>query len=146
MFIRWGTGRNLLRKMVLFQFFTSWSRIPVFIVWRNLILYFMSNWYFFKWDIYGLFFFTLVFSIQLTVIKMFNINFVDDWIWTADLWLHKRPLYQLSHNHWYYSVLRLAIPSKLIFFSLEWSHTDKKVIYFKNYLLMLMAPEVPWCA
>ena len=30
---------------------------------------------------------------------MFNINFADDWIWTADLWYQKRPVYQLSHNH-----------------------------------------------
>ena len=30
---------------------------------------------------------------------MFNINFADDWIRTADLWNRKRPLYQLSHNH-----------------------------------------------
>ena len=30
---------------------------------------------------------------------MFNINFADDWIRTADLWYLKRPLYQLSLNH-----------------------------------------------
>ena len=30
---------------------------------------------------------------------MFNINFANDWIRTADLWCRKRPLYQLSHNH-----------------------------------------------
>ena len=30
---------------------------------------------------------------------MFNINFADDWIQTADLWNRKQPLYQLSHNH-----------------------------------------------
>ena len=30
---------------------------------------------------------------------MFNINFANDWIRTADLWYRKRPLYQLSHNH-----------------------------------------------
>ena len=34
-------------------------------------------------------FFIFVFSIQLTV----------NWIRTADLWCRKRPLYQLSHNH-----------------------------------------------
>ena len=26
-------------------------------------------------------------------------NFAGVWIWTADLWCWKRPLYQLSHNH-----------------------------------------------
>ena len=26
-------------------------------------------------------------------------KFADVWIWTADLWCWKRPLYQLSHNH-----------------------------------------------
>ena len=30
---------------------------------------------------------------------MFNINFANDWIRTADLWSWKQPLYQLSHNH-----------------------------------------------
>ena len=30
---------------------------------------------------------------------MFNIYFANDWIQTADLWYQKRPLYQLSHNH-----------------------------------------------
>ena len=30
---------------------------------------------------------------------MFNLNFADDWIQTADLWYWKQPLYQLSHNH-----------------------------------------------
>ena len=32
---------------------------------------------------------------------MFNINFADDWIRTADLWCRKQLLYQLSHNHCY---------------------------------------------
>ena len=31
--------------------------------------------------------------------QMFNINFANDWIQTADLWHWKQPLYQLSHNH-----------------------------------------------
>ena len=35
--------------------------------------------------------------------RLFNaivrINFANDWIRTADLWSQKRPLYQLSHNH-----------------------------------------------
>ena len=30
---------------------------------------------------------------------MFNMNFDNDWIWTADLWYWKQPLYHLSHNH-----------------------------------------------
>ena len=30
---------------------------------------------------------------------MFNVHFADDWIRTSDLWYLKRPLYQLSHNH-----------------------------------------------
>ena len=30
---------------------------------------------------------------------MFNMNFADDWSQTSDLWYQKRPLYQLSHNH-----------------------------------------------
>ena len=31
--------------------------------------------------------------------QMFNINFSNVWILTADLWHWKQPLYQLSHNH-----------------------------------------------
>ena len=31
---------------------------------------------------------------------LFNINFADDWIRTADLWCQKWLLYQLSHNHY----------------------------------------------
>ena len=30
---------------------------------------------------------------------MFNMNFADDLSQTSDLWYQKRPLYQLSHNH-----------------------------------------------
>ena len=33
--------------------------------------------------------------------KLFNVNFVDDWIWTSDLWCQKQPLCQLCHNHQY---------------------------------------------
>ena len=42
------------------------------------------------------FFFIFSFTTQL---PMFNINFVDDWFRTADLWCRKRPLYHLSHDH-----------------------------------------------
>ena len=44
------------------------------------------------------FLFIFVFSIQLIINKC-SINFADDWSRTADLWYRKRPLYQLSHNH-----------------------------------------------
>ena len=30
--------------------------------------------------------------------QMFNINFANDWIRTANLWYRKQPLYQLSHT------------------------------------------------
>ena len=49
-----------------------------------------------------LFFFIFhLFNTQLTVYNNCSIliNFADDWIRTADLWYWKRPLYQLSHNH-----------------------------------------------
>ena len=62
----------------------------------------VQNTYFFneKWAIPGIFLFIFVFSIQLTINKqMFNVNFADDWSRTEDLWYWKRPLYQLSHNH-----------------------------------------------
>ena len=40
---------------------------------------------------------------------MFNINFADNWIRTADLWCRKRPLYQLNHNHCPVDVLYMMI-------------------------------------
>ena len=43
--------------------------------------------------------FSLFSSFQYSWQKIFNINFWDDWIRTADLWSWKQLLYQLSHNH-----------------------------------------------
>ena len=57
-----------------------------------------KQYFFLKWAILGLFLFIFVFSIQLKINKC-SINFADDWSRTADLWYQKRPLYQLSHNH-----------------------------------------------
>ena len=47
--------------------------------------------------------FSLFSSFQSTIDSqtMFNVNFADDWIRTTDLWCWKRPLYQLSHNHFF---------------------------------------------
>ena len=64
----------------------------------------------------GLFFlFIFVFSIML-IVNNINIKFADDWIRTADLWYQKRPLYQLSHNHFPYllspSYLLKSVPPK----------------------------------
>ena len=44
--------------------------------------------------------FSLFSSFQYTVdSKQIYVIFADDWIRTADLWYHKWPLYQLTHNH-----------------------------------------------
>ena len=46
---------------------------------------------------------------------MFNKNFANDWIRTADLWCRKRPLYHLSHNHFpvvYCYAAKLLIPNQ----------------------------------
>ena len=40
---------------------------------------------------------------------MFNINFADDWIRTTDLWNRKRPLYQLSHNHYQQKIVYIEM-------------------------------------
>ena len=50
---------------------------------------------FFKWPFLDTF---SLFRLLNTVDRkrMFNINFADFWIWTADLWHWKQPLYQLS--------------------------------------------------
>ena len=54
--------------------------------------------FFLKWAIPDLFFFIFFFSIQLTV----NVqNTMLPMIRTTNLWNLKRPLYQLSHNHWW---------------------------------------------
>ena len=37
---------------------------------------------------------------KLPVKKCFIKIFADEWIRTTDLWFWKRPLYQLSRNHW----------------------------------------------
>ena len=51
-----------------------------------------------KLAIPGLFFLIFVFTIQLTGK---NVQYKNDWIRTEDLWCRKRPLYQLSHNHYH---------------------------------------------
>ena len=37
---------------------------------------------------------------KLPVKKCFIKIFADEWIRTTDFWFWKRPLYQLSRNHW----------------------------------------------
>ena len=65
--------------------------------------------------------FSLFSSVQYSW-QMFK-KFVDDWIWTADLWCWKQPLYQLSHNHcplklkFYYWLVELEL--KTIFCTLK---------------------------
>ena len=61
--------------------------------------YIVSQFFFLKRAILGLFFFIFVFSIQLTVNSFFIWTFCDDWISTADLWSWRLPPYQMSHNH-----------------------------------------------
>ena len=49
----------------------------------------MQVFIFLKWGVPGLFFF--ISFVQYSWQLMFNINFADDWIRTADLWYWKRP-------------------------------------------------------
>ena len=44
--------------------------------------------------------FSLFLSFQYSWQYIGNKKFANDWIRTADLWSPKRPLYQLSHNHY----------------------------------------------
>ena len=83
---------------------------------------------FFKWAIPGIFFFVFAFSIELTV---FNIIFANDWIWPADLWNWKQPLYQLSHNHYHC----------LLFFG--WQNL-KDVTYFTILGVVVIAFHCPY--
>ena len=54
---------------------------------------FKNNYFLKNWAIHWLFFFILVFSLQLIVNNIGN-----DWLRTTGLWYWKRPLYQLHHN------------------------------------------------
>ena len=45
-----------------------------------------------------------------------SLKFAIDWIWTADLWCWKRPLYQLSHNHFIFHYIYLLLFSFKIFY------------------------------
>ena len=45
---------------------------------------------------------------------MFKYKFANDWSQTADLWYQKRPLYQLSHNH--FPTANYLIASQCIFY------------------------------
>ena len=40
-----------------------------------------------------------LFKFQYSWLLTFNLNLANDWIWNADLWSRKWPLYQLRHNH-----------------------------------------------
>ena len=68
--------------------------------WRSQCYQETHCWHGFLWTIPGLFFFyfsSFLHSWQLTISSK---NFADDWIRTSDLWCLKRPLCQLSHNHY----------------------------------------------
>ena len=51
------------------------------------------------WAIPGLFFDLFCLFNTVDSKQMFNKDFADDWIRSADLWYWKQPFYQLSHNH-----------------------------------------------
>ena len=58
------------------------------------------------------FFHILTLSIQLTE-KNIQYKCCNDWIRTADLWCRKRPLYQLSYNH--YPQIILIVSSVVLY-------------------------------
>ena len=66
--------------------------------------WFIKSHYFIKLGHSRSFLFIFVFSIQLVLHKYFK--FVDDWIWTVDLWCWTQLLYQLSHNRCPVKVIR----------------------------------------
>ena len=90
--------RNVLRKIETLLIFHNANATNVYCrsqQTRNLNEPLLTT--FLKWAIPGLFFFIFVFSIQLAV--NVQLIFAGDWIRTTDLWNRKRPLDQLSHNH-----------------------------------------------
>ena len=60
---------------------------------------------------------------------MFNMNFADDWIRTADLWYWKQPLYQLSHNHNHFPFLFLCLT-----FETAWAAPVQHILLSKSSL------------
>ena len=76
-------------------------------------------------------YFCLFNTVDSKQVNIFNINFADDWIWTADLWYWKQPLYQLSHNHF----PNRHIVATLISFSLEGPRLEREHFYWENILV-----------
>ena len=78
-------------------------------------------------------FLNLIFSIQLTVIKV-NKNYDNDRIWTADLWTRKRPLYQQSHNNFtqYYLAAFFQLRRKSRVPRQKFYNIDQSVVDVKN--------------
>ena len=48
-------------------------------------------------------------SYQQLTVNTFIIKSCGDWIWTSELWYWKRPLCQLSHNHFLQVVFRALV-------------------------------------
>ena len=63
--------------------------------------------------------FAIFTSFQQLTVNMFIINLANEWIRTAELWYWKRPLCQLSHNHFprfpfcFLSILKWTIRRRL---------------------------------
>ena len=70
--------------------------------------------------------------------KIFDINFADDWSRTLDLWYRKRPLYQLSHNHFpqlpFLLFFLILLNEPLNFF--VWIDSNVNLLHFISFLSM----------
>ena len=70
---------------------------------------------------------------------MFNLIFLaDDWIRTADLWIWKRKLYQLSHNHCRFDLKRTTLLGTFV-------HTSKRKSLITNATDILLRLYLPTC-
>ena len=96
----------------------------------------LGNFFFKKWPFQTSFslFLSFQYSWQQT---MFNINFADGRIWTADLWCRMQLLCKLSHNHYKFVEMQApnAAPKVLQLFIGSWHAANSVTI---------VAPWISW--
>ena len=73
--------------------------------------------------------------------QMTTRKFYDDWIRTADLWCRKRPLDQLRHNHYLYS-LQFVLQLQTLIATLYRCHQEDALFKLLSYnrLMFLNGP------
>ena len=70
-----------------------------------------------------------------SILLILHTNFADDWIWTADLWCRRQPLYQLCHTTapslCIFSLGKIDKATFKILFCKKMGHPGLPLIYFR---------------